>query len=151
MSENLTLSEAKEQVREQEPSMDELVSIEDISQNVENWDNVDKDKLADSIAMDMGDSWTYGINHPYGDMILELAINRFVDDMVRVPFNHLNPDKFNTRAKTVIEGYWLYDMTKNEVRELVYENHESIDFFHEYENEVMQKIESEIINARLDF
>jgi hypothetical protein len=151
MSDKLTLSEAKEQVRENEPSINELIPISDINQNVESWENVDKDKLADSIHMDMGDAWTYGINHPYGDMILELAINRFIDDMVRVPFNHLNPDKFNTRAKAVIEGYWLYDMSKNEVRELVYENHESIDFFHECENEVMQEIESAIIEARLDF
>jgi hypothetical protein len=146
-----TLAEVKEEIRKTEPSMNELISIDDINQNVESWDNVDKDKLTDSIVMDMGDAWTFGINHPYGDTIRELAVSRFVDDMQRVPFNHLNRDRFQTPEDAVIEGYWLFNMSRSECEEIVWENMENIEFFHEYEHEIMGEIESAIIKARLDF
>lgn len=149
--EELTLSEAKERVRREEPSMDKIISIDDVRQDVDSWQEVDKDKLADSLHMDMGDAWTYPHNHPYSDLILDLAIKSYMEDMVRIPEEHLNPDKFQTAADCVIEGYWLYGMTNDEVRELVYEHHDNIEFFYEYEDEIRMEIDSAVMEARLDF
>jgi hypothetical protein len=143
-----TLPDVKEQVRKEEPSMNELISIEDVNQDVNSWENVDKDKLLDGIAMD---AWTYGINHPYGDTIRELAVKHFVDDMRRMPKDHSNPDKFETIADMAIEGYWPYTTSREEITEIVRENIENIEFMYEYEDEIRQEIESAIIDARLDF
>jgi len=146
-----TLSDVKEQVRKDEYSMPELISIEDINQDVNSWDNVDKDKLSESVFADMCDAWTYGINHPYGDTIKELAVNRYVENMQRIPKDHLNPDRFKTIADMAIEGYWPYTTSRDEITEIVWKNMENIEFFYEYEDEIRMEIESAIIDARLDF
>jgi len=151
MQNETTLSEIKEQIKQEEPSMNELISIEDINQNVDSWDNVDKDKLADSMHMDMSDAWTYGINHPYDDTIRELAVSRFVDDMQRVPMDDLNPDKFGGIEDMAVNGYWPNSVSRDEITEIVYEWKDDISFFHEYEQEIMFEIEASIIEARLDF
>ena len=148
--ENLTLEEAKEKVREKEDSIQSLINPSDLThQNVDTWEKVNVEKLREELAMGMGDAWTYGINHPYGDLIEELAVNRYVEDMQRVPKNDLNPEKFKGIEDMVISGYWPYETSREEIRELVWEWNEDIEFFHEYEFEIMQEIESAILEARL--
>lgn len=144
----LTVEKARSIVKESEDTIESLINPSDlIHQDIDSWDNVNVDSLRDELADSLTEAWTYGINHPYGDLIHELAVNLYVEDMVRVPFDHL---VFNSRAKCVIEGYWLYDMGKCEVRELVSENSEGIEWFHECEFEAMMEIESAILEARLE-
>ena len=150
MENELTLSEAKSIVKNQEDSITQLINPEDlIHQDIDSWENADVELLKDELYGSMGNAWTYGINHPYGDMIEELAVNRYVENMIRIPFDHLNPDKFNGPEDAVIEGYWLYDMSESEVKELVYEWNSDIEFFHEYENEAMQFVESIVIDEQI--
>lgn len=143
----LTLEEAKAIVRENENSITRIINPEDLThQDISSWEEVDIERLKEELAMSISEAWTYGIDHPYEDMIKEVAVNQYVDDMLRVPFDHL---VFESREKCVIEGHWLFKMSREEVTEIVWENMEDIDHFHEYENEVMQEIESAIIEARL--
>jgi hypothetical protein len=145
-----TMAEAKNYVLNNEDPIDMLINPSDlIHQDIESWDNVDIDRLRDELAGGMGDSWTYGINHPYGDLIERIAIERFVEDMQRISMDHLNPEVFRGIEDMVIEGYWPYQTNNKEIRELVYEWKDDIEFFHEYESEVMYEIESYIIDARL--
>lgn len=144
MSERLSLQEAKEQIREDEYHISDLINPEDLNlQDVENWGDADVDLLRDEIGMGLSE-WSYPYDHPYEDLILDLAIDEFVDDMIRVPFDHL---VFESREECVIQGYWLYDMSRNEVTELVYENREEFEFLPI--DRVMMEIESAILDARL--
>jgi hypothetical protein len=143
-----TLKDAKAYVFEQEDSIKSLINPSDLfHQDLESWDNADIDRLRDELAGSMGEAWTYGINHPYGDIIRDIAVNQYVDDMVRIPRDHLvfgnNPEK------CVQEGYWLHEWSRDFVTELVYENMENIEFFHEYEDNVRMEIEASILEARL--
>jgi len=141
------LQEAKEHILKKEPSMNELISIDDVNQDVDSWDNVDKDRLADRIDR----HWTYPINHPYASLIEKLAIKQYIDDMQRVPMDDLNPDRFQGIEDMIVEGYWPYQTTRDEIKELVYEWKDDIDYFHEYENEVLCEINAAIDEARLNF
>lgn len=143
-----TLEDAKEYVFENEDSIKRIIDPSDIRmQDINELDNADMDMLRDEIGMSMGDAWTYGINHPYGDLIRAIAVNRFVSDMLRIPKNHLVFG--NDPGKCVKKGYWLNEWNRDFVTELVYENLDDIDYFHEYESEVLQEIEASIIEARL--
>jgi len=149
MQEFETLQEAKEYVYKQEDSIKKIISPSDlIHQDITEWDNADKELLRDELAGCMGDAWTYGINHPYGDMIEQLAVKRFVDDMQRVPMNDLNPEIYKGIEDMAVNGYWPNQTSRQEIEEIVYE-WKDIEFFHEYEQEVMQEIEASIIDARL--
>ena len=149
-----TLQEAKEYVFENEDSIKRIISPSDlIHQDIDNWDNADIDRLKDELAGSMGDSWTYGINHPYGDLIERIAVNRFLEDIPRIRFSHL---VFDNIQECVKNGYWPYgselgdkNPDKWDMREIVYEVKEDIDYFHEYESEVLQEIEASMIEARL--
>jgi len=150
MQEFETLQEAKEFVYNEEDSIKALISPSDlVHQDIEEWDNADKELLREELAMSMGDAWTYGISHPYGDIIEQLAVKQFVDDMQRVPMNDLNPEIYKGIEDMVIQGYWPYETNRQEIEELVYEWNSDIEFFHEYESHVMQEIEASIIEARL--
>jgi len=143
-----TMKDAKEYVYENEDSIKRMIDPSDIRmQDIDNWDNADMDMLRDELGMSMSDAFTYGINHPYGDLILSVTVNRFVSDMSRIPNSHLVFG--NDPEKCVKEGYWLNEWNRDFVTELVYENLEDIEYFHEYESEVLQEIEASMIEARL--
>ena len=143
-----TLKEAKEYVFENEDSIKRIIDPSDlIYQDIDNWENTDTDILRDEIGMSLGDSWTFGINHPYGDLIRDIAVNRFVSDMIRIPRDHLVFG--NDPEKCTKKGYWLNEWSRDFVTELVYENLDDIDYFHEYESEILQEIEASMIEARL--
>jgi len=145
-----TMKDAKEYVYENEDSIKRIIDPSDIRmQDIDNWDNVDMDILRDELGMSMSDAFTYGINHPYGSLIERIAVIRFIEDMTRIPMEHLNPEKFLGIEDMVIEGYWPYQTNKQEIIELVHEWNSDIDYFHEYEQEVRQEIEASIIEARL--
>lgn len=145
---DLTLEEAKEKVRENEDSITSLIDPSDlVYQDIDSWENVDIDKLEEELAIMLGEAWTYGIDHPYGDMIRDLAVKDYIDHMDRVPFDHL---VFDSREKCVIEGYWLYDMSYDEVFEIVWKNRNDIDHFYDFEQPNMMEIENAIIEARLE-
>lgn len=146
MQEVTNLQEAKEWIMENEYRIQDLIKPEDlIYQDITSWDNVNIDALREEIGMGF-DQWTYPNSHPYSETIRDLAIKWYVEDMIRIPFDHL---VFEDREKCVIEGYWLYDISRNEVSELVYENIAEIEFFYEYEDNVRMEIESYILDARL--
>jgi len=150
MQEFETLQEAKEYVYKQEDSIKKIISPSDlIHQDITEWENADKELLRDELAGSMGDTWTYGINHPYGDMIEQLAVKRFVEDMQRVPMNHLNPERFRGLEDMAIAGYWPNKVNREEITEIIWEFNDEIQYFHEYEQEVMFEIEDSIIEARL--
>jgi len=143
-----TMKKAKEYVYENEDSIKRIIDPSDIRmQDIDNWDNADMDMLRDELGMSMSDAFTYGINHPYSDLILSVAVNRFLSDMLRIPKSHLVFG--NDPEKCAKEGYWLNEWNRDFVTELVYENLENIDYFHEYESEVLQEIEASMIEARL--
>jgi hypothetical protein len=147
----LTLSEAKEKVKNQEESITKIIDPNDlIHQDVESWDNVDIDKLKDELYGSIGDAWTYPHSHPYASMIESIAVNQFVEDMQRIPFEHLNPEIFKGPEDANVEGYWLYDQSREEVRNVVYEWKDDIEFFHEYEDNVRMEIDSAILDARIE-
>ena len=149
-----TLKDAKEYVFENEDSIKRIIDPSDIRmQDINEWDNADMDMLRDELGMSMGDAWTYGINHPYGDLIERIAVIQYIDDMPTIRFDHL---VFDTVQECVKNGYWPYgselgdkNPNKWDMREIVYEVKEDIDYFYEYEQEVMQEIEASIIEARL--
>jgi len=150
MQEIETLQEAKEYVYNQEDSIKKIISPSDlIHQDITEWDNADKELLRDELVGSMGDSWTYGINHPYGDIIEQLAVKQFVDDMQRIPMNDLNPEIYKGIEDMAVNGYWPNQTNRQEIEEIVYEWKDDIEFFHEYESHVMQEIEASIIDARL--
>jgi len=145
-----TLQEAKSMVYNQEDSIKQLIDPSDLThQSIESWNNVDKELLKDELVGSMGDAWTYGINHPYESLIEELAVKRFVGDMQRVRKNDLNPEKFKELEDMAVSGYWPNSVSRDEIVEAVWEIKDNIDYFHEYEQEVMFEIEDSIIEARL--
>jgi len=149
-----TLKEAKEYVYNQEDSIKRMIAPSDIrNQDLESWDNADIDMLRDELGMSMGDVWTYGINHPYGSLIERIAVIRFIEDMPSIRFKHLVFDTIQECVKNGIRPYGseLGDKNPNkwDMREIVYEVKEDIDYFHEYEQEVRQEIEASILEARL--
>lgn len=149
-----TLKDAKAYVYQNEDSIKRIIAPSDlVHQNVDNWDNVDKDLLREELGMSMGDVWTYGINHPYGNLIEDMAIVLFIDDMPKIRFDHL---VFDTVKECVKNGYWPYgselgdkNPNKWDMQNIVYEVKSDIEYFHEYETEVQQEIEASIIEARL--
>lgn len=153
MNEITTISEAKEFVLENEDSVESLISPSDlIHQDIDKWENADIERLKDELYGSM-DVWTYGIDHPYGNMIESIAITQFLNDIPRIRFDHL---VFDDITECVVNGYWPYgselgDNNPNmqDMREYVYEVKENIDYFHEYETEIRMEIESFIIEARL--
>jgi hypothetical protein len=149
-----TIEEAKEYVLDNEDPIDILINPSNlIHQDIKSWDNVDIDRLRDELAGGMGDSWTYGINHPYGDLIESIAIERFIEDIPDVRFKHLVFDNIRDCVKN---GYRPYgselgneNPNREDMRQIVYEVKDNIDYFHEYEDEVRYEIESYIMDARL--
>ena len=149
-----TLQEAKEYVYENEDSIKRIIDPSDlIHQDIDNWDNVNMDMLRDELGMSMSDAWTYGIDHPYGSLIEEIAVIRFIEDIPSIRFKHLVFDTIQECIKNGIRPYGseLGDKNPNkwDMREIVYEVKEDIDYFHEYETEVRQEIEASMIEARL--
>jgi hypothetical protein len=145
-----TLQEGKEYVYNQEDSIKRIIAPSDIRmQDLESWDNADMDRLRDELGISLGEGWTYGIDHPYGELIESIAVNRYVEDMTRIPMDHLNPEMFGGIEDMVCSGYWPYETSRDEIRNLVWEWNDNIDYFHEYEQEVMQEIEASILEARL--
>jgi hypothetical protein len=143
-----TLQEAKAYVYEQEDSIKRIIAPSDVRrQDLDNWEECDTDMLREELGMSLGEAWTYGINHPYGDLIETIAVKQYVEDMTRIPRDHLvfgnNPEK------CVQEGYWLYEWSRDFVSELVYEQRENIEFFHECEDKVRMELEASILEARL--
>ena len=149
-----TLKDAKEYVYEQEDSIKRIISPSDlIHQDIDNWDNADMDMLRDEIGMSMGDAFTYGINHPYGDLIERMAVIQYINGLPSIRFKHLVFDTVEECVKNGIKPFGSELGDKNpdkwDMREIVYEVKEDIDYFHEYETEVRQEIEASIIEARL--
>lgn len=139
------ISDIRKEVKANTDTIDRIIAPSDLThQDVTSWDNVDLDRLKDELAYT---DWTYGINHPYGDYIHEVAINLFIDEMVRAPFDHLN---FNSRDKCVIEGYWLYDMSNTEVWDRVNENWEDIEHRGEYESSAIMIVEGWVMDKYLE-
>jgi len=146
MSEKLTKKEVREMVQENEDSITRIISPSDlIHQDISNWENADmtmlKDELHDSLS-----EWHFMATHPYEDLIQELAVSLYMDEMVRIPFDHL---VFESRDKAVIEGYWLYDMDNREIMDRIHENKEDMEFFHEYEQNAQMFIESCVIDTQV--
>jgi len=149
-----TMKKAKKYVYENEDSIKRIISPEDIRmQDINEWDNADMDMLRSELGMSMSDAFTYGINHPYGSLIERIAVIRFIEDMPTIRFKHLVFDTIQECVKNGIKpfGSELGDRNpdKWDMREIVYEVKEDIDYFHEYETEVRQEIEASIIEARL--
>jgi len=149
-----TLKDAKAYVYQNEDSIKRIIDSSDIRmQDIDNWNNADIDLLRDELGMSIGNAWTYGINHPYGDLIERIAVIRFIEDMPIIRFKHLVFDTIQECVKNGIRPYGseLGDKNPNkwDMREIVYDVKEDIDYFHEYESEVLQEIEASIIEARL--
>lgn len=146
----MTESEVREQVQENESPIQSIVSPENlIHQNVESWDNVDVNKLEREVADNVIDAYTYPINHPYSGLIEDYAIDLFLENCTRIPIEHLNPVIFNGPEDAIVQGYWINHMTYDEAREMVYEWKDDISFFHEFEQEALEIVESAMINAQM--
>lgn len=142
-------AEIEEQVRNDTDSITKIVNPGDIThQDIDSWENVDIDALKMELAYGM-DEWTYPFDHPYASEIENLAIDLFLDQCVRIPGKHLNPDKFNGPQDAITEGYWLNSLSYQEARELVYEWNSEIEFFHEFEREAMEFVENIVLNEQL--
>lgn len=140
-------SEIRKDVKANTDTIDRIIGPNDlIHQDIDSWDNVDISMLETELHESM-DEWHFQANHPYENAIHELAVILYIEDMQRIPINHLN---FNSRDKCVIEGYWLFDMDNQEVRDRVNENWEDIEYVHEYESSAQMTVESWIMDKYLE-
>ena len=139
-------SDIRKDVMDNTDTIDRIIAPSDlIHQDIESWDNADMDQLKDELFDSMSE-WSYQVSHPYESAIHELATILYIEDMQRVPIDDLS---FNSRDKCVIEGYWLYDMNNQEVRDRVNENWEDIEYRHEYESSAKMEVESWIMDKYL--
>lgn len=146
----LSESDVRAKVEERTDSITKIINAEDLlRQDVKSWDKVDIDLLENELYGNMGDSWTYPISHPYSNLIEDYAIDLFLQECTRIPFEHLNTEKFQGPEDAIIEGYWLNSLNYDEARELVYEWKEEIEFFYEYEQESRMFVDSCIIDTQV--
>lgn len=142
----ITKSEVRDIINNQEDSISQLINPEElVHQDIDSWEEADIELLMEELGANL-DEWHFMATHPYEGLIQELATSLFMDDMVRVPFDHL---VFDSRDKAVIEGYWLYDMSNREVMDCIHENKQDIGYFHEYEQESQMFIESCVVDAQV--
>ena len=149
-----TLQEAKAYVYEQEDSIRGIIAPSDIRmQDIDQWNNADKELLREELAMSMGDAYTYPTNHPYSSLIERIAVIQYIDNLPSIRFKHLVFDTVEECVKNGIKPFGSELGHKNpdkwDMREIVYEVKDEIDYFHEYETEVRQEIEASILEARL--
>jgi len=144
--EDLTRSSIRAKVQENTDPIEMVISPSDlIHQDIDSWENVDIDRLKDELHENMSE-WSYQANHPYERAIHDLAVLMFREDMQRVPMEDL---RFESRDKAVANAYWLYDMSKYVVREIIEENWEDMEYTHEYESDALMQIESWIMDKKL--
>jgi len=114
-------------------------------QEVNSWEDADIDLLAQEIYESMIE-WHFQARHLYESLIQELATILYINKMQRIPFSHL---AFNSRDKCVIEGYWLYDMSKSEVRDRVNDNWDEIEDKDTHEHSAQRTVENWVIDKYL--
>lgn len=146
----ITKREVREKIQEQAESITQLINPSDlIHQDIDSWEDADMDKLKEELHTNVEGWHGMAPSHPYENLIQELAVALYIEDMVRIPFDDLNHVKYSDRDTCVREGYWLYDMSNTEVLDRVHENKEEIDHFHEYESEAQMFVESCVIDAQI--
>lgn len=144
-NEPISKQEVRSIVMNETDSINKVISPNDlIHQDIDSWDNVDIDRLKDELAYN---DYTYGINHPYDNLIFELAVSLYMDNMTRIKLDHL---VFDELTECVTRGYWPYGENKYIIQETINEYHEDIDFFYEYEQEAQQFVESCMMDAQID-
>ena len=140
-------NDIRESVKSNADTIDRIIAPNDlIHQDIDSWDNADIDQLKDELYESMSE-WHYQAKHPYESAIHDLAVILYKEDMQRIPIDHLS---FNSRDKCVIEGYWLYDMSNNEVVDRINENYENIEYWHEYVESAQMQVESWIMDKYLE-
>lgn len=142
----MTENKARKVVNKNTDSITKIIDVSDlIHQDVNSWENVDIELLKQELHDSIGE-WSFQATHPYESLIQELAVSYYIESMQRVPYDHL---VFDSRDKCVIEGYWLYDMNKTEIVDMVNENKDNIEYFQEYVQESQMFIESCVIDKQV--
>lgn len=149
-----TLKDAKEYVFDQEDSIKRIISPSDVRrQDIDSWSEADTELLKDEIAMSMCDGWMFPTNHPYSSLIERIAVIQYINDLPSIRFKHLIFDTVEECVKNGIKPFGSELGERNpdkwDMREIVYDVKDEIEFFYEYETEVRQEIEASIIEARL--
>jgi len=142
-------AEIEETVRNNTDSITTIIKPQNLThQDIDSWDDVDFDSL-EAEMFDSLSSWTYPNDHLYASEIESLAIDLYLDNCVRIPLEHLNPEAIQGKEDAIIQGYWLNSLNYQEARELVYEWNSNISYFHEFEREAMEFVENIVIDEQL--
>ena len=140
-------NEIRQDVKSQTDSITRIISPDDlVHQDIDEWENADMERLSMELYDNMSE-WSYQAKHPHETDIKDLALLLYREDMTRVPAADL---VFDSRHKAVQEGYWLYNMSVEEVNEKIGVNWEDIEYMHEYESEAQMEIEGWILDAQIE-
>lgn len=139
--------EILESVRENEDTIERLISPEDIiHQDVQSWEEVDKERLVEELHESLSE-WHFQESHPYESSIQELAALKFLENASRVSMDILNLESHNEAIRNYV---WPNEIGHEEALEIIFEEKDNIEWYHEFESEAQMEIENEVIEARIE-
>lgn len=101
-------------------SLDELNRPDEVDDEAETWEDVDKDKL----RQELGEASSRFVTEQLDGLVTEHAIKHYLDELPRVTMDDLT---YEDKEEALVDGgIWPNEMREDDARNILWENQEAV-------------------------